>query len=96
MENEISAQEQTSSFPHFYFPEEQRILNESESENEIENENEEEIPQIQEEGEEIPQGQEEEIEEKIEEGIEEIPSNRIPQASTRLQDFVTYKVQYPI
>jgi hypothetical protein len=83
MENEISAQEQISSFSHFYFSEEQRISNENEIGNE--NEEEEEIPQVQ--------------EEKIEEGIEEIllrRSNRIPQASTRLRDFITYKIQYPI
>jgi hypothetical protein len=37
--------------------------------------------------------------EEVEEGIEEIflrRSNRIPQISTRLRDFVTYKIHYPI
>jgi Reverse transcriptase (RNA-dependent DNA polymerase) len=84
IENKISEQEATLSFPHFYFSEEQ-------NENENENGNEEEVGE-QEEGNEISQ-------EDVEEEIEEIPlrrSTRVPQTSTRLHDFVTYKVQYPI
>jgi hypothetical protein len=95
-EEEISEQ-LTFLFPHFYFSEDQRVSNEneniSENENEIENEIEK-IPHIQEEENKIPQTQEE-----MEEGIKEIflrMSNRIPQASIRLRDFITYKVHYSI
>jgi hypothetical protein len=84
-ENEISEQKSTPSFPHFYFPEEQRISNGNEFGDE--NEEESETPQTQEE--------ESEIQEDVGEDIEKIllrRSTQVPQISTRLYDFITFKV----
>jgi hypothetical protein len=91
MKKNINAQELSNvfTFPSFEFSEEDETTITNEGEHEIE-----EIPQIQDEEPEIPQTQEE-----IEEGIEKISllrSSRVPQVSTRLQDFVTFKVYYPI
>jgi hypothetical protein len=68
--------------------------NEGEHEFEVTPQTQEEESEIQEEMSEIPQHQVD-----VGEGIEEISlgrSTRVPQISTRLHNFVTYKVQYPI
>jgi hypothetical protein len=98
IEKEINTQEPSSifTFLSIEYSGEDEIIITNEGEHEIE-----EISQIQEEESGTAQTQEEEseIQEDVRGEIEEIPLRRstlMPQTSTRLYDFITYKVQYSI